>query len=208
MLSENSDFKGEIKKPGFLDILFICYFNKLWAIYKIFNTKMIVDFLKIFFDNLLTLIRLLTFSSSSSALSLGSPGSSGRWSRPGSAGEDDDEPDTWRATLPVLEDTTETESSTRLGRNRNGSVGMRSRTPSEERKNKGLSELDRKVEQAARAARKQCRCESEGTEVDAKTGVKCVDKLKVRRLGGGKYNIAGRNVFVRVSLVTKYIIFI
>lgn len=164
------------------------------------------------------------FWSSSSALSLGSPGSSGRWSRPGSAGEEDEEPDTWRATLPVLEDSLEPTNSSlisghhqRLG-GRSASSGKRSsssllasarsRTPSEERKssNKGLSELDRKVEQAARAARKQCRCDSDdaAAAVDATAdpnkspGSNC-DKLKVRRLGGGKYNIAGRNVFVRVS---------
>jgi hypothetical protein len=166
--------------------------------------------------------------SSSSALSLGSPGSSGRWSRPGSAGEEDEDPETWRATLPVLEDSLEpsTLSLASSGRHQQPLGGRsagkrssssllasaRSRTPSEERKtsSKGLSELDRKVEQAARAARRQCRCESDdATTTDAAAAAdpnkspdgKCAagDKLKVRRLGGGKYNIAGRNVFVRVS---------
>ncbi|KAF4528551.1 hypothetical protein B566_EDAN017090 [Ephemera danica] len=115
--------------------------------------------------------------SSSSALSLGSPGSSGRWSRPGSA--DEDETDTWRA-RGTTEETTIPE-----------------RTPSPAREEqRGLSELDRKVEQAARAAQRQCRC---GTNGDAEQGTssgKC-EKLQVRRLGAGKYNIAGRNVFVR-----------
>ncbi|XP_059483637.1 uncharacterized protein LOC132201472 [Neocloeon triangulifer] len=142
----------------------------------------------------------LRLASSSSVLSLGSPGSSGRWSRPGSAGEEDEEPDTWRATLPLLEDAIEPDTSSRSGRTRNGSLSdLRSRTPCEERKtNKGLSELDRKVEQAAKAARKQCRCEgSDGADGDSKSP-KCTNKLMVRRLGGGKYNIAGRNVFVRL----------
>ena len=169
----------------------------------------------------------ISLSSSSSALSLGSPGSSGRWSRPGSAGEEDEDPDTWRATLPVLEDSLEPSTLSSMSGRQQQPLGgrssgkrssssllasARSRTPSEERKtsSKGLSELDRKVEQAARAARRQCRCESDdATATDAAAAAdpnkspdgKCAagDKLKVRRLGGGKYNIAGRNVFVRVS---------
>ncbi|CAB3382117.1 Hypothetical predicted protein [Cloeon dipterum] len=145
---------------------------------------------------------------SSSVMSLGSPNSSGRWSRPGSGGEEDDEPDAWRATLPVLEDSAEPDVSpavVRAGsRTRIPSLRKpRSRTPSEDRataSSKGITELDRKVEQAATEARRQCRCEDEAgapPDADGKSP-KCADKLKVRRLGGGKYNIAGRNVFVRL----------
>lgn len=50
------------------------------------------------------------------------------------------------------------------------------------------TELDRKVQLAARLMQKNCNC-SNG---------KC-EKLKVKKVGEGKYNIAGKNVFVRVS---------
>nr|CAI5866765.1 unnamed protein product [Callosobruchus analis] len=49
------------------------------------------------------------------------------------------------------------------------------------------TELDRKVQLAARLMQKNCNC-SNG---------KC-DKLNVRKVGEGKYNIAGKNVFVRL----------
>lgn len=51
------------------------------------------------------------------------------------------------------------------------------------------TELDRKVQLATRLMQKNCNC-SNG---------KC-EKLKVRKVGEGKYNIAGKNVFVRVSI--------
>nr|CAI5866764.1 unnamed protein product [Callosobruchus analis] len=51
------------------------------------------------------------------------------------------------------------------------------------------TELDRKVQLAARLMQKNCNC-SNG---------KC-DKLNVRKVGEGKYNIAGKNVFVRVNI--------
>lgn len=50
-----------------------------------------------------------------------------------------------------------------------------------------LTELDRKVQQATRLAQRQCHCPSS----------KC-PKLKVKKVGEGKYNIAGRNVFIRL----------
>ncbi|XP_024085606.1 growth arrest-specific protein 2-like isoform X1 [Cimex lectularius] len=50
----------------------------------------------------------------------------------------------------------------------------------------GLNDLDIKVKSVARVAQKQCQC-----------GTRC-DKLKVKKVGEGKYNIAGRNVFVRL----------
>lgn len=56
-------------------------------------------------------------------------------------------------------------------------------TPTE----RSLTDLDRKVQHATRLAQRHCRC-SEG---------KC-EKLKVKKVGEGKYNIAGRNVFVRL----------
>ncbi|XP_076252775.1 growth arrest-specific protein 2-like isoform X2 [Rhynchophorus ferrugineus] len=49
------------------------------------------------------------------------------------------------------------------------------------------TELDRKVQLAARLMQRNCNCASG----------KC-DKLKVRKVGEGKYNIAGKNVFVRL----------
>ncbi|XP_074038884.1 growth arrest-specific protein 2 isoform X2 [Leptinotarsa decemlineata] len=49
------------------------------------------------------------------------------------------------------------------------------------------TELDRKVQLAARLMQKNCNCSSG----------KC-DKLKIRKVGEGKYNIAGKNVFVRL----------
>nr|CAD7403861.1 unnamed protein product [Timema poppensis] len=49
------------------------------------------------------------------------------------------------------------------------------------------SELDRRVQQATRAAQRQCQCPS----------ARC-SKLKVKKVGEGKYNIAGRNVFIRL----------
>lgn len=51
------------------------------------------------------------------------------------------------------------------------------------------TELDRKVQLAARLMQKNCNC----------ANGKC-EKLKVRKVGEGKYNIAGKNVFVRVSI--------
>lgn len=50
------------------------------------------------------------------------------------------------------------------------------------------TELDRKVQQATRLMQRNCNC----------ANGKC-SKLKVRKVGEGKYNIAGKNVFVRVS---------
>lgn len=44
------------------------------------------------------------------------------------------------------------------------------------------------VKNVARFAQKQCQC----------VGHRC-EKLRVKKVGEGKYNIAGRNVFVRVS---------
>lgn len=51
-----------------------------------------------------------------------------------------------------------------------------------------VTELDRKVQQATRLMQRNCNC----------ANGKC-SKLKVRKVGEGKYNIAGKNVFVRVS---------
>lgn len=53
-----------------------------------------------------------------------------------------------------------------------------------------VTELDRKVQQATRLMQRNCNC----------ANGKC-SKLKVRKVGEGKYNIAGKNVFVRVSVV-------
>lgn len=50
------------------------------------------------------------------------------------------------------------------------------------------TELDRKVQQAAKQMQRNCNCASG----------RC-DKLKVRKVSEGKYNIAGKNVFIRVS---------
>lgn len=52
------------------------------------------------------------------------------------------------------------------------------------------TELDRKVQLAARLMQKNCNC----------ANGKC-EKLKVKKVGEGKYNIAGKNVFVRVSVI-------
>jgi len=52
---------------------------------------------------------------------------------------------------------------------------------------RSITDLDRKVQHVTRVAQKSCHC-SDG---------KC-DKLKVKKVGEGKYNIAGRNVFVRL----------
>ncbi|XP_072382037.1 growth arrest-specific protein 2-like isoform X2 [Diabrotica undecimpunctata] len=49
------------------------------------------------------------------------------------------------------------------------------------------NELDRKVQLAARLMQKNCNCSSGRCE-----------KLKIRKVGEGKYNIAGKNVFVRL----------
>ncbi|KAJ8922609.1 hypothetical protein NQ315_007641 [Exocentrus adspersus] len=49
------------------------------------------------------------------------------------------------------------------------------------------TELDRKVQQAARQLQRNCNC----------TSGRC-DKLKVRKVSEGKYNIAGKNVFIRL----------
>lgn len=50
-----------------------------------------------------------------------------------------------------------------------------------------LTELDRKVQAATRLMQRNCNC----------ANGKC-SKLRVRKVGEGKYNIAGRNVFVRL----------
>lgn len=50
-----------------------------------------------------------------------------------------------------------------------------------------ITELDRKVRRAAEAVQRLCQCPSE----------KC-SKLKVRKVGEGRYHIAGRNVFIRL----------
>ncbi|XP_060530954.1 growth arrest-specific protein 2-like isoform X2 [Cylas formicarius] len=49
------------------------------------------------------------------------------------------------------------------------------------------TELDRKVQLAAKLVQRGCSC----------AGAKC-DKLRVQKVGEGKYNIAGKNVFVRL----------
>ncbi|KAI5732484.1 hypothetical protein M8J76_000870 [Diaphorina citri] len=50
-----------------------------------------------------------------------------------------------------------------------------------------LNELDRKVKQATRVAQKLCHCPSD----------RC-GKLKIKKIGEGKYCVAGRNVFIRL----------
>ncbi|XP_029164481.1 growth arrest-specific protein 2-like isoform X2 [Nylanderia fulva] len=50
-----------------------------------------------------------------------------------------------------------------------------------------ITELDRKVRRATEAVQRLCQCPSE----------KC-SKLKVRKVGEGRYHIAGRNVFIRL----------
>ncbi|XP_012273658.1 growth arrest-specific protein 2 isoform X2 [Orussus abietinus] len=50
-----------------------------------------------------------------------------------------------------------------------------------------ITELDRKVRQATEAMQRLCQCPSN----------KC-SKLKVRKVGEGRYHIAGRNVFIRL----------
>jgi hypothetical protein len=50
-----------------------------------------------------------------------------------------------------------------------------------------ISELDRRVQQVTRVAQRHCQCPS----------TKC-NKLKVKKVGEGRYNIAGRNVFIRL----------
>lgn len=56
-----------------------------------------------------------------------------------------------------------------------------------------VTELDRKVQQATRLMQRNCNC----------ANGKC-SKLRVRKVGEGKYNIAGKNVFVRVSICGFY----
>ncbi|XP_072160602.1 growth arrest-specific protein 2 isoform X3 [Bemisia tabaci] len=51
----------------------------------------------------------------------------------------------------------------------------------------GISLLDRKVQQATKEVQRHCHC----------LGSKC-DKLKVNKVGEGRYSIAGRNVFIRL----------
>jgi hypothetical protein len=46
------------------------------------------------------------------------------------------------------------------------------------------------VQQVTRVAQRHCQCPSS----------KC-NKLKVKKVGEGRYNIAGRNVFIRVSII-------
>lgn len=55
------------------------------------------------------------------------------------------------------------------------------------------TELDRKVQLAARLMQRNCNCASG----------KC-DKLRVRKVGEGKYNIAGKNVFIRVRKLLRF----
>lgn len=62
-----------------------------------------------------------------------------------------------------------------------GSEGASTPSPSP------TNELDRKVQLAARLMLKNCKCASG----------KC-ERLKIRKVGEGKYNIAGKNVFVRL----------
>uniref|UniRef100_A0A8D8ZW67 GAS2-like protein 1 n=1 Tax=Cacopsylla melanoneura TaxID=428564 RepID=A0A8D8ZW67_9HEMI len=50
-----------------------------------------------------------------------------------------------------------------------------------------LNELDRKVKQATRVAQKLCHCPSDRCQ-----------KLKIKKIGEGKYCVAGRNVFIRL----------
>ncbi|GFG33252.1 hypothetical protein Cfor_04560 [Coptotermes formosanus] len=50
-----------------------------------------------------------------------------------------------------------------------------------------ITELDRRVQQVTRVAQRHCQCPS----------TKC-NKLKVKKVGEGRYNIAGRNVFIRL----------
>lgn len=52
------------------------------------------------------------------------------------------------------------------------------------------TELDRKVQLAARLMQRNCNC----------VNGKC-SRLNVRKVGEGKYNIAGKNVFIRVSFI-------
>lgn len=61
--------------------------------------------------------------------------------------------------------------------------------------NKGFDELDKKVEQAAQLLHLNCRCAN-----------RRYMKLKIRKIGEGKYTIAGRNVFVRVSIICNQIL--
>lgn len=51
-----------------------------------------------------------------------------------------------------------------------------------------LTELDRKIQEATKLLQRNCNC----------MNGRC-SRLTVRKIGEGKYNIAGRNVFVRVS---------
>lgn len=51
-----------------------------------------------------------------------------------------------------------------------------------------LTELDKKVQETTKLLQRNCNC----------LNGRC-SKLTVRKMGEGKYNIAGRNVFVRVS---------
>jgi len=46
------------------------------------------------------------------------------------------------------------------------------------------------VQQVTRVAQRHCQCPS----------TKC-NKLKVKKVGEGRYNIAGRNVFIRVRFI-------
>ncbi|XP_057669640.1 growth arrest-specific protein 2-like [Diorhabda carinulata] len=62
-----------------------------------------------------------------------------------------------------------------------GSDGANTPSPSP------TNELDRKVQLAARLMQKNCNCSSGRCE-----------RLKIRKVGEGKYNIAGKNVFVRL----------
>ncbi|CAG9864179.1 unnamed protein product [Phyllotreta striolata] len=68
---------------------------------------------------------------------------------------------------------------TRLSSSGSESSSHKSPTPT--------NELDRKVELAARLMQKNCNCSSGRCQ-----------KLNIRKVGEGKYNIAGKNVFVRL----------
>ncbi|CAH0560976.1 unnamed protein product [Brassicogethes aeneus] len=66
-------------------------------------------------------------------------------------------------------------------------VDSRSHTPGPAGDGHRLTELDRKVQTAARLMQRNCNCSSG----------KC-NKLNVSKVGEGKYNIAGKNVFIRL----------
>lgn len=133
-------------------------------------------------------------SSSSSAIS---SGSYGRWNNHslllspepilGGAGD--------RSTLPVVmasgasdgvpSDTTEDDWSRGSGEDPDMEIDRDS--PNGRGGGDALTELDRRVQHATRLMQRNCNC----------ANGKC-SKLKVKKVGEGKYNIAGRNVFIRL----------